>query len=251
MNFISVPNLPDGPVKLAVVDGRISREIENNLTDAGICLIKTRQHTGVYEAVSFHPDMIIHHVSYNNIVYAPGTDAAFLGELDAFGFRLIEGATRLSPKYPGDIAYNVARIGKYAMHNLKYTDPVLKSALLKQNVELMHVNQGYAKCSVSVVNAGCIITADKGIAKAAETVGIEVLLIEPGENILLEGLDQGFIGGSTGLLNKNLWAVTGEIRSLKSACKIRDFLYNKGIEILCLSKNMVVDAGSIIPLLTK
>lgn len=202
MKYIDVPNLPDGDVSLAVVDKRIEPEIAASMEKSGIKLIKTCPYPGMYEAVACHPDIILHHAGGKNIIYAPGTCSHLVNILSAYGFTPVCGKTYLSPKYPLNISYNVARIGNIAFHNLKYTDPVLREELDKQGVEFVHVNQGYTKCSVSIVDKNSIITSDNGIAKIAEKKGIEVLLIEVDKNIQLKGLDYGFIGGASGLIGK-------------------------------------------------
>jgi hypothetical protein len=102
----------------------------------------------VYEAISYHPDILLCHAGGNSIVYAPGTDAGFVGELSGLGFKLLEGRTTLKDRYPENIAYNAARVGKYVIHNFKYTDPLLKELFEKEGLDFIHVNQGYAKCSI-------------------------------------------------------------------------------------------------------
>lgn len=249
MNFVKIPNLPQGPVKLAAIDGRINREIETGFSKLGIRLIKMKRHPGVYEAISFHPDIMLHHVGDESIVYAPGTDRDVLASLSSFGFKLIRGETELASAYPCDIAYNVARIGNFAFHNFKYTDPILKRELVRADVELVQVKQGYAKCSISVVDEKSIITGDPGIAKAAGINGMEVLLIGADKGILLPSLDRGFIGGSSGLIDKDLWALSGDLQKLESNHEICKFLSQRGIKEISLSDGPVVDIGSIMPLL--
>ena len=248
MKYIDIPNLPDGDVSLAVVDMRIEPEIAASLEQNGIKLIKTCYYPGMYEAVACHPDIMLHHLGGKRIIYAPGTSQHLVDFLLSYGFTPMSGKTYLSPKYPLNISYNVARVGKFAFHNLKYTDPVLREELDKQAVEFVHVNQGYTKCSVSIVDKNSIITSDKGIAKIAEKKGVEVLLIDADKNIQLKGLDYGFIGGASGLIGKNKWAVAGNFEMLESAYKIYDFLNKRNIEIVSLSKGKVEDIGSIIPL---
>lgn len=248
MNYNDCPNLPKKLAKVAIVDGRINRKIEESLMMYGIKLVKTARYPGMYEAICFHPDIMFHHVGENRVVYAPGTDTGILTSLKSLGFDLVKGSSVLSSKYPYDIAYNVARVGKFAFHNVGYTDPVLRQYMENEGVEFVHIKQGYAKCSISIVNEKCIITGDKGIARAAETRGIETLLIEMEENILLPGLKYGFIGGSSAVIESNKWALTGNIESLKSASKITSFLCKKNVQIVCLSDEQVIDIGSIIPL---
>lgn len=250
MNYIAFPNLPEGPVGLAVTDGRISPEAGRKLLSDGKKLIKTSRHTGVYDAISYHPDIMLHHLGHNRIVYAPGTAVETLDALTGFGFELVKGASGLLPDYPYDIAYNVARVGRFYFHNLKYTDPVLKSELDKCGIEAVHVEQGYAKCSISIVDDCSIITSDAGIAKAAGKKGIDVLLVDYGQSILLPGLNYGFIGGCSGLVGKNMWAVNGDVCKLASCKAIFDFLSLKNIQVMSLSGEQVTDIGSIIPLMT-
>lgn len=250
MNFIDLPNVPQRPVTLAVVDGRIPSGTELALSGLGVNTIKTGRHPDLYEAVAWHPDMFLHHTGGDSIVYAPGTDGALLRALEDHGFRLIKGGTTLAPGYPADIAYNVARIGSFYFHNLRYTDPVLRNILENMGLTPVNVNQGYSKCSVSIVGENSIITSDTGIAMAAGEKGIEVLLIAAGQNILLPGLDYGFIGGSSGLLGKKNWAISGPASQLEAYPAIFEFLAKRNVSIVSLDSVQVMDIGTILPLKT-
>ena len=250
MSFIEVPNLPEKPVSLAAVDERISPESCAVLEGLGVSLIKIQRHPCLYGAVSSHPDMLLHPVGGDLIVHAPGISDELGVLLARAGFRLIKGAAELSPEYPRDIAYNAARIGRFYFHNLKYTDSVLRKELEKAGVEPVHVEQGYTKCSVALVDENTMITSDKGIARTAEGKGIDALLIDPGQGILLPGLDYGFIGGATGLLGKHRLAVNGAADGLKSFEAIRSLLFSKNGALHSLSGLPVTDIGSILPLMT-
>ena len=251
MNFVKIPNLPDDSLRLAVVDGRLSAEACSTFADMDVELVMTDKMPGLYEAISCHPDLVLHHVGGNRIVYAPGISQELLQKLENRGFELIKGKSVLQGCYPLDIPYNVARVGRWAFHNLKYTDPVLLEELKRQGVEMVHVNQGYAKCSVSVVDAESIITADRAIAAKAGLLGLDVLLIEECQNIMLPGIDRGFIGGSTGLIDKDLWAINGNVHMLKSFDSIRQFLKKRNIGVVSLTSGQPVDIGTILPLLQK
>lgn len=250
MEFIDVPNLPQNAVRLAVVDGRISDEVERSFEKLGVAVIRTMRHGGLYEAVSFHPDMFLHHVCHDTIIFAPQTGLGLLEQLSSFGFKLVEGVSQLGPRYPADIAYNVARVGRFYFHNLQYTDPVLREALDRQGLEAINIRQGYARCSISIVDENSIITSDAGIARAAEKKKLEVLLLEPGQGILLPGVECGFIGGASGLVDKKSWVVSGDAHTLTSYSIIRDFLDRKNIDIISLAESNITDIGGIIPLKT-
>lgn len=250
MYFIRRPNLPQAPIKLAIVDGRVSLEIEQTFSDLGIALIRTCPYPNIQKAISCHPDIFLNHIGGNVIVHAPMAHPDILRILSDCGFSLVMGETELTSDYPGDIAYNAAVAGAFYFHNLKHTDPVLRRELEKQGYEPVDIAQGYSKCSIAIVDEKSIITEDKGIAKAAGKKGFEVLLLEAGQNIALPGIGRGFIGGSSGMLGKNIWAVTGNAESLSSYQVISEFLEKKKIHILSLSQNQVIDTGSILPLKT-
>ena len=82
---------------------------------------------------------------------------------------------------------------------MKYTAPELLGKVEELGLIRVNVSQGYAKCSTCVVGEDAIITYDRGIAKAADAAGMDVLVIEPG-HVDLPGYDTGFIGGASGLV---------------------------------------------------
>ncbi|RCX20978.1 hypothetical protein DFR58_101182 [Anaerobacterium chartisolvens] len=248
MNFIEIPGLPRSKACLAIVDGRIEARIEEAMAKQGIALIKTEKHQGVHDAISYHPDVMLHHLGGRYMVYAPETPCSTLDRLRDFGLILIKGETALTHDYPGDSAYNVARVGGHAFHNTRYTDPVLRRELEKRGVDLIHINQGYSKCSICIVDQKSIITGDKGILKATGKKEIEVLHVEQEDNIVLTGFKYGFIGGSTGLLDTTRLAFSGNAGSLKSYAAINEFIKSRGMEIFSLCDGPVKDIGSIIPL---
>jgi hypothetical protein len=251
MPFVINPNLPKGRTSLVVVDGRIGAEAVAALEQSGTSVLKLEPHSGLYTAVCGHPDLQLHHVGGAVIVHAPGTDPALLAELSSYGFELVRGESVLTPAYPRDIAYNVARVGSKYFHNLKYTDPILKKMLEESGVEPVHVEQGYTKCSLLAVDEHSIITSDIGIAKSAEKNGFDVLLVDYERNIQLPGLNYGFIGGAGGLLGERLLALNGAVRKLSCCEALLNFLSMKKIELANLSGSAVTDIGSILPLMVK
>ncbi len=249
MRYVENPNLPSGLVSLAAVDSRISADAENRLRELGVEILKLGPHPDLYDAVSCHPDMMLHHLGGSRIVYAPGTDARAIAKLEELGFLMIKGDSLLTPSYPYDIAYNAARVGKWYFHNLKYTDRYMREQLDILGIEPVHVAQGYTKCSVLPVNDNSIITTDTGIARAAEKKGIDALLLECDESIRLPGLNHGFIGGACGLISNTICAVNGLVQKLKFSERMLSFLSERKISIKEISESSVTDIGSIVPLM--
>ncbi|MGE5633505.1 MAG: DUF6873 family GME fold protein [Caulobacteraceae bacterium] len=247
MSFLEIPLIPQGKVTLAAVDYRIDVKIENNLEGMGIECIKTVKCGELYEAIDGHPDIVMHHTGCNNIVIAPNIYDYMAPVLQKKGFAVTKGATWLVRNYPGNIAYNVLRIGKLAFHNTKYTDVEILKEYEKQNIRVVHVNQGYTKCSVCVLDDKTIITSDLKISSTVEKYGIESLLIKPG-GIELKGMNYGFIGGASGLVSENCAAFTGFMDSMESRDAVLNFMDKKGMKIEFLSNSQITDIGSIIPL---
>lgn len=246
-NFINVPNIPVKTVKTVVIDYRTDMEILGTLDELGIKTVKTERCVELYDSIQGHPDILMHHIGENFIVMAPNVFDRLAFKLIKKGFAVTKGDTCLSRNYPQNIAYNVLRIGRYAFHNLKYTDRQIRILYEKMNIKAVNINQGYSKCSVCVINEKSVITSDKGIAKELEKYDIESLLIKPGD-IRLEKLNYGFIGGATGLISNSELAFTGYVNNLKDYKRIMEFLDLRGISAKILSSKKIIDIGSIIPL---
>lgn len=250
MRFVQQPNLPDMPTHLALAGAEIGNEAIAELEKYGVKILKMPAHQGLYKAVESHPDIQLHHVGGCRIIYAPGTDRSVLDALSSFGFELMKGESVLLPSYPHDIPYNAARVGRWYFHNLKYTDRILREELERMGAEPVHVEQGYAKCSVLPVDLNSIVTTDAGIARTAEKKGLEVLYLENEHSIKLPGLNYGFIGGACGMISETVCAINGCLERLTCGEALKSFLSQKHIAVKELSQDYVTDIGSIIPLST-
>lgn len=245
--FIGKPNLPDGKVTLGIIDGRTRKSILAALEESGVEIILSHKCDSLYEAVAYHPDMYMHHIESNLVVVAPNAPQQTVDTLKSFGFEVIKGRRVIKNKYPWDIAYNVARVGDYAFCNVEYTDEVLLSILQERGVYIVHIKQGYAKCSICVVNQRAIITSDEGITRALASYDFDLLKISPG-NIELNGLPYGFIGGASGLISKDTVAFTGDVSLHPDFEKIKNFLQKHGKKYISLDNQKMMDVGTFIPL---
>lgn len=240
------PFVPKLRGDIAIVDGRISSEAEKNLVRMGLHVIKTVQCESTYEAVSYHPDIVMHPINERDIVVAPNVFEYYKYVLEPYGFSIIEGELEVGMDYPHNIGYNVGRVAKLAVHNTKYTDPVLKHHLDKEGIKWVYVKQGYSKCSTLTIGENQILTSDMGIAKTlVEKHSVEVCVIEPG-NILLEGMNYGFIGGSGGMVSGGELVLSGSYHDHKSKKKIDEFLKTHNVKATLISNSKMVDLGSII-----
>lgn len=241
MNYFQITNLPNKNARGVLTDYRISPETVRELGLLGIETLKTQRIANLYDAVCGHTDMQIHHLGGNKFVTAPEVYDYYKNLLN--DAEIIKGSKFLSGKYPDDICYNAAGLGGILICSAAYT----AAEIVSEYKTIINVNQGYAKCSICIVNENAIITSDKGIYEAAKRSGIDVLKIEPGY-IKLKNMSYGFIGGATGLIAPNMLAVNGDIKTHKNCEDIILFCKNYGVEVISLKKGEIEDIGTIIPL---
>ena len=247
-NIIKNPYHPLNTVSKIIISADTSFEIINSLSLNGISVILTSPLKGLSSPLSKHADIQLVNLSEGIIVHSPDVCVELLNVLKNLGFELIQGETSLKNRYPFDIAYNCAIVGSYAFLNTRYSDANLIKLLKRSNIKIIHVNQGYAKCSTCVINSEAIITADVSIHKNAIFEGIDSLLIPPQNNIKLEGYKYGFIGGASGMISENKLAFFGDYKTLEQANIIEKHIAKYGVQAVSLSHEKLVDLGGLIPL---
>ena len=247
MGFVKSPFIADANVKLVLADNRIPSDMEENLRKRNIEIIKTPKCSDVYPAISGHPDISAFNCGYGDIIVCPNLYEEYKSRFNIYNINIIKGETVISMQYPEDIAYNVCIVGKYAIHNFKYTDKKVKEYIDLKGFEKIDIKQGYSKCSVCVVDENSIITSDKGIHREVLKYGIDSLLIEQGHIDLFE-MNHGFIGGCSGIIDDDKIAFTGNIKEHPDFERIEEFLNKKNKEIISLGNERLIDLGSIIPI---
>jgi len=244
--FLKYPFLPQGRVTHAIVDKKAPEEFLKNLEKLKITPILSSS-IPVMESVSTHPDMQIFHLGGNKMVCEHSVYEYYNEILSPLGFDIICGKTKTDSNYPKDIAYNIARVGNYAIHKKSYTDTEILDYFMQNDICIIDVAQGYTKCAICIVSESAVITSDLGIAKALEKSKIEVLTVEKG-GIRLSGMDYGFIGGTCGLIAPNLLVFCGNIEKHIDYRKIKAFAKNKSVDVVSLCSGNLTDIGSIIPI---
>ncbi|MCR1935352.1 DUF6873 family GME fold protein [Clostridium tepidum] len=229
-------------MKLALVDNRISDEEKNNLEKRNIKVILCPSSNLLYPAVCGHPDMLLHIIDEQTIIVHKNTDKEFVKLLKNLGINVILSSKSLENKYPEDIILNALNIGDIFMHKLNYTDPNLLSLI--KHKKLLNINQGYSKCSTAIVSPNAVMTSDIKIEKLLKKNDIDVLLLPPGD-IILPGLNYGFIGGTCGLLDDNTLAFYGNLNMYKYGNEVLNFLKKHNVKPVFLSEGKLIDRGSI------
>ncbi len=232
-------------MKGAIIDFRADGAIVNNLERLGVKVIPSMENTEDAAALSGHPDMQICKCADDVYVCCPSCYEYYKNALSEFNVKIFKGDTSLDSNYPRDIAYNVAWIGKTAVHNFRYTDPVISAFFENAHVKMIDVSQGYSKCNICIVSEDAVITSDRGIYKSLTGAGLDTLLICEGY-IDIHGWDCGFIGGACGMLGGDILAFCGDVSTHPDYEKIQEFCAKYNVKCLSLSNKRLMDMGSVI-----
>ena len=248
MRFPENPNLPEAEVGLAAVSGTYE-EVVRGLRRHGVEVVPIGPHPALAEAVRSHADMLCHPLGGSRIVVARGENE-LKTRLESYGFTVTESASEIERPYPNDAALNAARVGNRLIANPKVLDPIVLKYCREVGIKLLPVRQGYARCSVVIVDENSIVTSDEGVTAAASKAGLDVLKVRPGF-VGLPGYPYGFLGGACGKIGKNRLAFAGDLRTHPDCEKIEAFLNARQIEIVCLCGGPLLDVGGILPLMER
>ncbi len=196
----------------------------------------------IYFPVNTHPDIQIHFVDSRTAFVPPELFNYYKNTLPFF-IDLKKGTRPLSGTYPGNVAYNVARIGKYAILNKKTVDANILNYYIEKGFTIINVKQGYTKCNICT-DGKVAVTEDEGIYSALNENGIKTLKI-PAGSVRLEGFDYGFIGGASGSFRDKI-LFCGEIKNKAIFDQIKSFFKSNDTEIIVIDKEELTDYGSIL-----
>lgn len=249
------PNLPQGNVRVVAIGESYLPIVNDPFKRLGIEIVPIPLCDKVDARVSGHADLTTHHLRANDIMVSADTYSGTYNNLkivcNKFGLQMwniFTGGSKLRTKYPGDVPLNALRIGQFLFCNTTHTDVRLLRYCEENGIETVHVNQGYARCSVCIVQENAAITADPGLAEAMEQKEIDVLRIHQGY-IELPGFEYGFIGGASGKISHDKLCFTGTLKSHPDIYSIERFLDKHGVKLIELTKEACLDIGSIIPLI--
>lgn len=151
-------------------------------------------------------------------------------------------------KYPANVRLNAAVLGKTVIANLKALDRKVIDYCREHQYRMIHVNQGYAKCSCAIVSDHAIITADSGIYYSLKETNIDVLKIRLGR-VRLDGAEYGFVGGTSGLdtgSEKRILYFAGNIASHPDYLLIKAFCQKHQTRIVSLTDTELIDIGGML-----
>ena len=230
-------------IKLIIIDSRMRDFEKNKLKELGYELYEIKPNNNLYYEISAHVDIhcckILNNLIVDNSINIPNTTL---------------GDTVLTSKYPNDIPYNVCIVGNKAIHNFKYTNNKILDILEKNNFEKIHINQGYSKCSIAVIDENSVIVTDKKIFEVLHSYNINVLLVDENinQNIHLFKNEyfeyssmHGFIGGAFSRIGEYIF-ISGDLNIIDSENKIRNFIEKRNLKIIDFPNSDIIDYGGVL-----
>ena len=228
--------------KNLLVDYRTDESSIEELRRLGATVYKTTPIKSLYFEIMGHADIQIHFVG-KKAVCAPES-YSYYKSLKLDGIELICGSNALKSEYPYDIAYNACTIGNYLICRPSHTAIEILSEYRSLKKDILSARQGYAKCSICVVNEETAITADEGMYKLLKDNKLNVLKINEGY-IELYNM-KGFIGGASGLIDNKTLCFNGNLKTHPDCDNIISFCNNVGVDAVSLNSGNLKDIGSIL-----
>ena len=228
--------------KKVIIDKRMRKIEKKRIQDMGYEIIEIPTNKNVYTEISSHVDIFVCRVR-DEIIVEPSQNFKDISNL-------VFGEEKVLMQYPQDIKYNVCIIGNFAIHNLKYTDKILKQKLIDNGFELVNTTQGYTNCSIAVIDENSAIVTDKGLNKILQKHGIKTLYLDEKLDIKLLNENEysektGFIGGCISRI-KNKIIVFGDLDKIDFQNKIRSFIHERNLEVIEFKGLDVIDYGGLI-----
>lgn len=245
MEYVKLPNLPSGRVSHVICS--YHKELYASLLTYGISAVNPGQSMFIHNATQTHADMLCIHLGGRYFMI--DKDNEFLKEsLRDLSFNVVTAKNSLKSAYPADCPLNCVMIGKILLCNTKTVDQSLLRYCTNNRFEIIHTEQGYTKCNTCIVNDEAVITSDLSIYTALKGK-VDILPVEIG-HIELTGYQYGFIGGATGLIDKDKLAFAGDLSLHPSHERIEAFLKNHQVEpVSLLPGKCLMDVGSILPII--
>ncbi len=248
-DFVQLPNLPL-QCKAVLYGEKYTDKIKKTFELHHIKSIIVPDNPFVDKRLSGHADLSVLHAGGERILLAPYLKGSELSSyLQSLGAALTFPQIRQCEIYPEDAQLNLCVIGKRVLYNINSVpDCIVENLTNCCDMRFQSSRQGYSRCAVCVVDEQSLITADRGIAAAAEALGMQVLRIAPGA-VVLDGFPYGFIGGASFKISEKKLAFTGRLDDHPDCRRILSFLQEREIEPLFLTQEPIFDMGSAIPIL--
>ena len=225
----------------ALVDLKMPIPIRVALMKHGIETLSCPEWEGLDKPVSSHPDMLFYPIERGRVLVGREYYEKNKAFFDALPLEYILCDKTPSGKYPSDVLFDALGV----KDTLYGKEGCVSTELLSAFSRFVSVRQGYTRCSVAMLSDNCAVTSDKGIARALEKDGVDVLVISEG-HIRLDGYGTGFIGGAGVRLPDGEYLFFGDVLSHPDGEKILSFADEHKIKTVSLSGIPLSDHGGLI-----
>lgn len=240
--FIKNPFLPEKEVKVCIVSCD-AEDIIKSLENRGISVLRVKRSEKLPEPISSHADLQVLPLG-DNLIAINEEQEELIYELLHLGFEIIP-VTGFSSEYPYDCVLNHLIIKNHLFGNKK---AIASNIISLNSFEIINVRQGYTKCSSILFDTDTVITDDISIYRTIKKYIRQAFIVEQNE-VILQGYDHGFIGGTCGKLNKSLICFAGKIPETAFGNSLKSLLNSLAIDYIQVGEDKLRDIGGIIPIL--
>ena len=242
---MNTPFLPKNRIKACIIGEGNYNEIKE-LTELGVKCISIPKVKSLDDEISCHADLLAFNCGNGNLL----AESSIAGELQSklSHYVKIISVEGIESPYPNDIGLNVFFDGRNLFCNLKYVNQELKIFCVENDIEIIHTNQGYTKCSICAVSDSAIITEDDGLASLLKKYQYDVLKIKKGF-IGLSDKHYGFIGGASVKISDNELYVSGDIAKHPDYSLIKDFCHKYDVSLIYNQNRPLNDFGGIVTII--
>lgn len=225
----------------SIIDKRSPEEVKLQLKRFGLA-VEFATYDIVYPAISGHPDIFICQTTPQQVIVAPNTPLEYMDVLQSKRIEIILGAKPLGDRYPQTALYNALFTPEYLICNSKYIDVSVINQIDKRT--LIHVNQGYVRCNTMYLGHNSFITSDLPTYSTLKKKDANIIYVTP-ESIGIKDLAHGFIGGTMGIYNNQLF-INGTLKNHPDQDKIINLCNDIEVKIINLSSTNLYDGGGIL-----
>ncbi len=241
--LVNAPNLPGNSVKHCLIGSRYNEEIKE-LTSLGIVCLPLKENNALDDEIKYHADILSCNLGNGEILINQGS----IGEsvLKELGLQPTFVSEIQSP-YPDDVALNCAVINNRFICNKKHLSTYINDFILSYNYQIIHTNQGYARCNLCIVKENAVITEDKGLASLLKKYQFDVLLVSAGD-VYLSDKHNGFLGGASGKISETEIYFSGDLSKHRDYKAILNFLDKYNVTPVFNKSRILRDFGGFIQL---
>lgn len=242
----------------------VSDETESALDALGFVVVRLPSFKALGPYVRCHPDSLLYPLPDGRLLVHSDYYRENRELFDRTGLLFALTDEPVGAEYPRDVLLNALTLGGVLYGKLDSVSDTVKAAY-KTHV---NVKQGYSRCSVLTLSDRAAVTADRGIARALMSNGVDVLLLPPC-GILLRTYGEGehgtrsekkpcddsvrrdgFIGGSGVLFQKGncileepVCGFFGDITAYEHYGQLERFAASHGVRLISLCGSPLEDFG--------